>query len=222
VGVFLKNLFILALLLLLTPHVHAEAQPDFYFANYEIMDLDFLRTHYYDINNGRQIQIDAYYQSKTWMEPFAYKEKLRLIGFNVDNYNLLQMALREKDDYHFTFPILMFHSQTGDLKELDQLKEGDRIIIYGRFYNLKKDDFAIEVDVIDQFNADRIDKSVTFGEYTGGHDQGMLIDGRVSPSPTPTPTITATPGPSLWQRINDTVNPKPTPTATGTVTPEAE
>ncbi|HTA76958.1 MAG TPA: hypothetical protein VK791_07370 [bacterium] len=217
----MKNLFILALLLLVVSPVHGEAQPDFYFANYEIMDLDFLRTHYYEINNGRQIQIDAYYKSKTWLEPFAYKERLRLIGFNIDNYNLIQMSLEEKDEYHYTFPILMFHSQTGDLKELDQLKDGDRIIIYGRFYNLKNDDFAIEVDVIDQFNADRIDKSVTLGEYTGGHDQGMLLDARVSPSPTPTASITPTPGPSLWQRINDKVNPKPTATPTGTITPEA-
>jgi len=218
----LKNLYFLALLLLVTPHIHAEAPPDYYFANYDIIDLDFLRTRYYEINNGRPIQIECYYKSKTWLEPFAYKERLRLIGLNVDNYNLLQVSLKEKDDYHYAFPILMFHTQTGDLKELDQLIEGDRIIIYGRFYNLKKDDFAIEVDVIDQFNANRINKSVTFGQNTGGHDQSILLDARVSPTPTPTATITPTPGPSILQRVKDVVMPKETPTATGTITPAAE
>lgn len=219
----MKNLYFLVLLLLVAPHhLHAEAPPDYYFANYDIINLDFLRTRYFEINNGRPIQIDCYYKSKTWLEPFAYKERLRLIGLNVDDYNLIQVTLEEKDQYHYAFPILMFHTQVGDLKELDQLVDGDRIIIYGRFYNLKKSDFAIQVDVIDQFNADRINKSVTFGQDTGGHDQTILLDARVSPTPTPTATITPTPGPSIWQRVSDVIMPKDIPTPTGTITPVAE
>jgi hypothetical protein len=204
----LKKLYFLTLLLIFTPFlVHAEAAPDYFFTNYEIMDLDFLRTHYYEINNGRQIQFEGYFKSKTWLEPFDYKERLRLIGFNVDNYNLIQLALKEKDEYHYTFPVLMFHSITGDLKELDQLTEGDRVVIYGRFYNLKKADFGIEVDIIETIKK-------------GGHETDMVLDGRVSPTPTATATITPTPGLSVWQKVNNLVNPKPTMTPTGTITPE--
>lgn len=218
----MKNLYLLVLLLLVVPHIHAETSGDYYFTNYDIINLDFLRTRYYEINNGRPIQIECYYKAKSWLEPYAYKERLRLIGLNVNDYNLIQMTLKEKDDYHYAFPVLMFHTQVGDLKELDQLVDGDRIIIYGRFYNLKKDDFAIQVDVIDQFNANRINKSVTFEQNTGGHDQTILLDARVSPTPTPTATITPTPGPSILERVKDVIMPKETPTATGTITPLAE
>ncbi len=207
-GVFLKKLCFLTLLLMTIPLlIRAQAPGDYYFANYEIIDLDFLRTQYYKINDGRPIQFEGYFKSKTWLEPFAYKERLRLIGFDVDKYNLVQFGLKEKDGYHYTFPVLMFHSLTGDLKELDQLAEGDRIVIYGRFYNLKKADFALEVDAIDTIKK-------------GGHAQAMLIDGRISPTPTPSPTPTDTPGPTVWQKISNLVSPKETATVTGTVTPE--
>lgn len=209
-GVFLKKLCLLTVLLILIPFWgHAEDTGDYYFANYDIVHLDFLRTHYYEINNGRPIQIEGYFKSFKWLEPYAYRERLSLIGFNVDQYNLLQFSLEELDGYHFTFPVLMFHSLTGDLTELNQLKDGDRIVIYGRFYNLKKADFGMEVDVIDVIKK-------------GGHETDMILDGRVSPTPTPTETVTPTPGPNLFQRVNKLINPPPTATPTGTITPDIE
>ncbi len=204
----MKKLYFLALFLLISPLAHAQKAGDYYFQNYEIIDLDFLRTHYYEINNGRAIQFEAKFESIKWLDPYAYKERLRLAGFDSDKYNLLQFCVREMDNYHYTFPVLMFHNQTGDLDELKQLAKGDEIIVYGRFYNLKKADFALEVDAIDTIKK-------------GGHEQKMLLDGRVSPTPTPSDTPTATPGPSLWQRANDLINPPVTATPTGTITPEA-
>ena len=218
----MKKLCFLTLLLLTFPlFVHAQNPGDYYFANYDIINLDFLRTRYFEIDNGRSIQFEGYFKSKTWLEPFAYKERLHLISFDVDRYNLVQFSLKENDGYHYAFPILMFHSLTGDLKELDQLAEGDHIVVYGRFYNLKKADFAIEVDAIDKFKANRVNvKGETYGVDTGGHDRTMLLDGRVSPTPTPSATPTDTPGPTLWQKVNNMVNPKETATVTGTVTPD--
>ena len=131
------------------------------------------------------------------------------------------MSLKEKGGLNFAFPTLMFHSQTGDLNELKQLVKGDKVVIYGRFYNLKKSDFSVEVDVVEKLDADRIDRGVTVREYTGGHDRTILLDARVSPTPTPTATVTPTPGLSVWKRINNLVSPKETVTVTGTVTPDA-
>jgi hypothetical protein len=204
----LKKLGFFALLLILNAPLHAQKAGDYYFQNYDVINLDFLRTRYYEIENGRPIQFEAKFKSIKWMDPYVYKERLRLIGFNSDKYNLLQFCLREMDDYHYTFPILMFHNETGELKELKQLAEGDEVIVYGHFYNLKKADFAIEVDVIETIKK-------------GGHEQDVVIDGRVSPTPTPSATPTNTPGPSLWKRANDLINPPVTATPTGTITPEA-
>jgi hypothetical protein len=207
-GVSLKKLCFLALLLILPPlSVYADKPGDYYFINYDIIDLDFLRTHYLEINNGRPIQFEGTFESVKWLELFAYKERLRLIGFDVNKYNLLQFSLRENNGFNFAFPILMFHSLTGDLSELKQLAKGDRMVIYGHFYNLKKADFAVEVDVIETIKK-------------GGHERDMVLDGRVSPTPTPTATPTPTPGISVWQKLNNMVNPKETATATGTTTPE--
>lgn len=204
----MKKLCFLALLLLFCSSVHAQKAGDYYFQNYDIIDLDFLRTHYYEINNGRAIQFESKFQSIKWLDPYAYKERLNLIGLDSDKYNLLQFCLREMDNYHYTFPVLMFHNQVGDLDQLKQLAPGDEVIVYGRFYNLKKADFAIEVDVIDTIKK-------------GGHEQDMVLDARVSPTATPSDTPTNTPGPSLWQRANDLINPPVTATPTGTITPEA-
>ncbi|HTA77274.1 MAG TPA: hypothetical protein VK791_08970 [bacterium] len=199
-----------ALLLIIAPlAVYAETPGDYFFANYDIIDLDFLRTHYFEIDNGRAIQFEGSYQSMKWLEPFAYKERLSRIDFDVNQYNLIQFSLKEKDDINYAFPILLFHSLTGDLNELKQLAKGDRIRIYGRFYKLKEADFSVEVDVIETIKK-------------GGHETDMILDGRVSPTPTPTFTPTPTPGPSLWKRMSDLVNPKETVVPTGTVTPDAQ
>lgn len=200
-------IFILAFNLTLGSFLMAKPANDFYISNYEIIDLDFLRTHYLEIENGRPIQFEAYFSSYKWLKPFDYKERLGLIGFNSNDYNLLQMTLKEKDDFHFSFPILLFHSQVGELREFEQLTKGERVKVFGRFFKLKKSEYAIEADVIETIQK-------------GGHDRALLVDGRLTPTLTPTETVTNTPGPNLWQRINNAVNPKETATPTGTVTPE--
>jgi hypothetical protein len=124
------------------------------------------------------------------------------------DYHLVQMTLKEQDDFHYSFPVLLIHTQVGDLKELDQLTPGERVIVYGRFYKLRQAEYALDVDVIDTVKK-------------GGHDRSMLLDSRVSPTPTPTSTVTPTPGPNLWQKAMNWVNPKETPTVTGTVTPDS-
>jgi hypothetical protein len=205
----LKKIYILILAFNLTLGSFLMAKPsnDFYISNYEVIDLDFLRTHYQEIENGRPIQFEAHFSSYKWLKPFDYKERLGLIGFNANDYNLLQMTLKEKDDFHYSFPILLFHSQIGELREFEQLTKGERVKVYGRFFNLKKSEYAIEADVIETIQK-------------GGHDRAVLVDGRLAPTWTPTATVTNTPGPNLWQRINNAVNPKETATPTGTVTPE--
>ena len=180
--------------------------PDYYISNYEIMDLDFLRTHYTEINNGRPIRLDSHFVSYKWKSPYTFRERLKTITLDINQYNVLEFELKENDDVHYSFPVLLFHTQAGDLHELSQLSSGDRIIVYGKFYNLKKSEYAIEVDLIETVKK-------------GGHVQGVIIDSRIPPTPTPTPTVTPTPGPNLWQKINSVINPKETPSPTGTVTP---
>jgi len=187
------------------------------------MDLDFLRTRYFEINNGRPIQFEGYFESMNWLEPFAYKERLNLIGFDVNQYNLIQLSLKEKDGLNYAFPVLMFHSLTGDLNELKQLSKGDRVIIYGRFYKLKKADFGVEVDVIESAKkSGHIFPGVvsSTSDVGTGSQTALFLDARVSPSPTPTFTPTPTPGISVWQKVTNLVNPKETATVTGTVTPD--
>jgi hypothetical protein len=224
-----KIYFSAALLLLLAAGLAAKPAPDYYLAKYELMDLDFLRTHYFEINNGRQIQFEGRFSSFKWIPPFQYKERLGAIGFNVNQYHLLQFTLKEieggmpvdlsmGDNVHYSFPILMFHTQAGDLTEFDQLNKGDRVVIYGRFYNLKKSEYVIEADLFETIKK-------------GGHDRDLLLDSRVAPTPTPTPTVTPTPGPNVlvktgrftagvWKKVSNMVNAKETVTPTGSVTPE--
>lgn len=210
----------LFLILLLTSSIIAKPAPDYFFTNYESTDLDFLRSHYTEINNGRLIQITGYFSSYKWLSPYAYQERLSAIGDNVRDYNLLQFTIEEKDNFHYSFPILLIHTSVGDLHELEQLKKGTKIVVYGKFYNLKKSEYAIETDVIEMANVmTRVNIEGTPSFENGGHDTEVLLDARVSPTATVTPTVTPTPAPSLWQKINNVINPKETITPTGTVTP---
>jgi hypothetical protein len=219
---FVKKIYIcLFLSLVVTGSIVAMPAADYFISKYEVMDLDFLRTHYFEIDNGRAIQTEGYFSSYKWIPPFQYKERLNEIGFNVEQYNILQFTIKEKniqtprsqkddpsdvDEIHYAFPILLFQTQAGDLHELEQLKDGDRIVIYGKFFNLKKSDYALEVHLIETIKK-------------GGHDRDILIDARIPETPTPTATITATPGPNLWQRVSNMVNPKETATPVVTTTP---
>lgn len=209
-------------ILLLAGTLIAQSESRSYISNYEVMDLDFLRTHYTQINNGRPIQIEGTFDAYKWLQPYDYKSRLLRIGDNVEDYNLVQMTLKEKDDFHYSFPILLFHTGTGDLQQLDQLYKGLHVTLYGRFYNLKESEYAIAVDVLEVNQVStHVDPVGTPVFKLGGHDTVLLVDGFVSPSPTPTATITATPQPNLWQKITNMVNPKETTTPTGTVTPGA-
>jgi len=198
----------------------AQSESRSFISKYETMDLDFLRTHYTEIDNGRPIKIEGDFSSYKWLQPYDYTSRLSRIGLDSKNYNIVQMSLKEEDGLHYSFPILLFHTATGDLHELDELANGIRVSLFGKFYKLKESEYALEVDVLEVANVSvRVDPVGTPALRMGGHDRIMLIDGRVSPSPTPTPTVTPTPQPSLWQKINNMVNPKETITPTGTVTP---
>lgn len=206
--------------LLLAGTLIAQSVSRDFISNYETMDLDFLRSHYTEINNGRPIKIEGEFSSYHWLEPYEYKSRLSRIGLDVRNYNLVQMSIKENDDFHYSFPILIFNTASGDLHELDELAKGVKVALYGKFYKLKDSEYALEVDVLEVANvAIRVDPVGTPALRTGGHDRIILLDGRVSPSPTPTPTITPTPQPSLWQKFSNMVNPKETITPTGTITP---
>ena len=207
-----KPYFITLSVLLLAGSIIAKPAPDYYVNKYEIMDLDFLRSRYFEINNARPIQVEGSFTSLKWIQPYLYKERMKAIGFDVDRYHILQFSLREKDEFHYSFPVLFFHQEVGDLKELEQLYKGERVVIYGRFYNIKKSEYAIDVDLIET-----VEK--------GGHERNLLVDSRLAPTMTPTATITNTPGPGLWKRMNlvqrvgNLINPKETITPTGTITP---
>ena len=207
-------------IILLAGSLIAQSVSREFISKYETMDLDFLRSHYTEINNGRPIKIEGDFSSFHWLEPYEYKSRLSRIGLDVRNYNLVQMSLKETDDFHYSFPILLFHIGSGDLHELDELAKGIRVALYGKFLKLKDSEYALEVDVLEVANVSiRVDAVGTPVLRTGGHDRLILLDGRVSPSPTPTPTVTPTPQPSLWQKVTNMVNPKETITPTGTITP---
>lgn len=174
--------------------------------NYNDIDLDFVRTRYFEINNWRPIHIEGSFKSLKWIPPYQYKERLKTIGFDVNEYHVLQFTMKEKDDFHYAFPILLFKTKSGDLTELDRLTEDEHIGVYGRFFNLKKSEYAIEVDMLETINK-------------GGHDRDILLNAMVPPTFTPTATVTNTPGPNLFQKIGNWVNPKETATPTGTTTP---
>ncbi len=206
--------------LLLAGTLVAQSESRDYISDYEIMDLDFLRTHYTEIDNGRPIQVEGTFDSYKWLPPYDYKSRLSRIGDNIEDYNLVQMTIEEKDGYHYSFPILIFHTAAGDLHQLDQLSKGLRVVIYGRFYNLMESEYAIAVDVIELAQvSSHVDPVGTPVWKTGGHDTVLLLDGRISPTPTPSPTVTPTPQPSLLQKIGNLVNPKETVTPSTTSTP---
>ncbi len=206
--------------LLLAGSLIAQSAPRDFISNYETIDLDFLRSHYTEINNGRPIKIEGIFSSYKWLQPYEYKTRLSRIGLDSRNYNFAQMSLKENDSFHYSFPILLFHTGAGDLHELNELYQDLPVALYGRFYNLKESEYAIEVDLLEISNVStRVDPVGTPVFKMGGHDRVLLLDARVSPSPTPTPTVTPTPQPNLWQKISNLVNPKETITPTGTTTP---
>jgi len=201
---------ILALLACLTAlplALLADPTPDFYFTQYEVTNFDFLRQYYYEVENGRMIQSEGSFTSYEWKKPYEFREKLKAVGLNVDQYNLVKFSIQEKDGLHYAFPLLLFPVQTGDLSELQSLKPGERIALYGKFFDLDKADYAIVVHVMETVQK-------------GGHDRQILIDARVAPTPTPTCTPTPTPGPTLWDKLKSMANPTEVPT--GTVTPGAK
>jgi len=192
-------------LLSFTAVLLADPAPDYFFTQYEITDLDFIRQYYYQIENERMVQFEGHFSSYEWKKPFEYREKLKAVGLNVAQYNILKFILKENDDLHYSFPLLLFPTQAGDLNELNGLVPGDRVVIYGKFYNLEKSEYAVVVHVIETVRK-------------GGHDREVLIDSRLPATPTPTVTVTPTPAPSLLDRFKSLVNP-PTEQPTGTVTP---
>lgn len=201
----MKSILLFLAALMVTP-LWADPTPDFYFTHYEITHFDFLRQYYYEIENGRAIQSEGSFISYQWKKPYEYREKLRAIGLDVNKYNILKFTIKEKDDIHYSFPLLLFPTASGDLSELNQLQLGERIAIYGKFFNLDKSEYAIAVDVMETVQR-------------GGQDREILIDARLPLTPTPTPTVTPTPGPTLWQKLKNAINPTEVPT--GTVTPNA-
>jgi hypothetical protein len=207
-------------ILLIAGTLVAQSTSRNYISNYNIMDLDFLRSHYTEINDGRPIQIEGDFSSYKWLSPYEYKERMESIGFDSRNFNLIQMTLKEKDDFHFSFPILLFHTGSGDLHELDRLFKGARVTLFCKFHHLKKSEYALEVDVMEVANVStHVDAVGTETLKMGGHDRIVLLDGRISPTSTPTPTVTPTPKPNLWQKISNVINPKETTTPSETVTP---
>ncbi len=127
----MKKLYFIALFgLLLTGSIIANPIPPNFVLNYDVIDLDFLRTRYFEIQNWRPIQFEGIFSSYKWIPPYQYKERLSEIGFNVDQYHVVQFTIKEKDDFHYVFPICLFKTNTGDLNELDQLVKGDRMMVY--------------------------------------------------------------------------------------------
>ncbi|HJT24600.1 MAG TPA: hypothetical protein VJ873_08480, partial [bacterium] len=138
--------------LLLAGTLIAQSVSREFISNYETMDLDFLRSHYTEINNGRPVKIEGDFSDFHWLEPYEYKSRLHHAGLDVRNYNLVQMSIKETDDFHYSFPILLFHTATGDLHELDELAKGIKVAIYGKYYQLKDSEYAIDVDVLEVAN----------------------------------------------------------------------
>jgi hypothetical protein len=201
--IFIISLFFLGPILL----VLAE-QRDLFFTHYEDMRLGFLRTRYTQINDGRPMRIEGYFKGYQWKSPTAYRERLAKAGLNVEKYNVLEMNLRELDNVHFSFPILLVQTQTGDLHELSNLIEGQKVALYGKYYKLEKSEYAFELDVLEGTSPSR-----------GSHEVGIVLDARVAFSPTPTPTVTATPKPNVFQQVNNWINPKESVTPGSTTTP---
>lgn len=191
--------------------VLAENQGDLFFTHYEDIRLDFLRTQYSQINNGRPIRIEGYYKGVHWKSPIAYKERLEKIGFDVNKYNVLEMSLKELDNIHFAFPVILVQSSIGDLHELNNLVDGQKVALYGKYYKLEKSEYALELEVLEGTSPSR-----------GSHEVGIVLDARVAFSPTPTPTVTSTPQPSLYQKVNNWINPKESPTPGSTETPTSK
>lgn len=183
-------------------------QGDLFFTHYEDIRLDFLRTRYTLINDGRPIRIEGYFKGYHWKSPISYRERLNKIGLDIDKYNVIEMSLRELDNVHFSFPLLLVQTQIGDLKELNNLVDGQKVALYGKYFKLTKSEYALELDVLEGTSPSR-----------GSHDVGIVLDARIALSPTPTPTVTATPQPNVFQRVNNWLNPKESPTPGSTSTP---
>ncbi len=199
---------ILLVLALSAASLGAKAEPDFFFTNYQRTELWFLNQHYTEIESGRMIRIEGIYHGHEWKKPYAYRERLKAIGKDIRNYNIIQISLRETDGVRFAFPNLLVWTEKGALPELDSLLKGARVALYGHFYPLKNAEYALELHVLETITK-------------GGRNVDVLLDGRMPPTPTPTVTPTATPGPGLWKTIQKKLKIGATPVPTGTVTPEA-
>src|SRR5579883_1138625 len=80
-------------ILLLAGTLIAQSAPRDFISNYETMDLDFLRSHYMEIDNGRPIKIEGSFSSYQWLQPYQYQSRLSRIGLDARNYNLVQMTI---------------------------------------------------------------------------------------------------------------------------------
>ncbi len=205
----MKKTILIIAILFLGPILWVLAeQRDLFFTHYEDMRLGFLRTQYTQINDGRPMRLEGYFKSYQWKSPTAYRERLAKAGLNIDKYNVLEMSLRELDNVHFSFPILLVQTQIGDLHELSNLVEGQKVALYGKYYKLEKSEYAFELDVLEGTSPSR-----------GSHEVGIVMDARVAFSPTPTPTVTATPKPNVFQQVTNWINPKESVTPGSTTTP---
>lgn len=202
------RLSVILTLVLSAPFLFAKAEPDFFFTNYTPTEIWFLNQHYHEIENGRMIRVDGIYQGHQWKKPFAYYERMKAIGRDFSEFNVLQISLREWEGVRYAFPILLVSAAKGTLSELDSLKKGQRVALYGYFFNLKDSEYSLELHVLET-----VDK--------GGSQSRVLLDSRMPPTPTPTVTPTPTPAPSLWKRVQKWTRIKQTPEPTGTVTPVA-
>ena len=72
-------LFALAFLLLWVGTMTAKPAPDYFISKYDIMNLEFLRTRYTEINDGRPIQITGEFSALKWIPPYKYQERLKAL-----------------------------------------------------------------------------------------------------------------------------------------------
>jgi hypothetical protein len=205
----MKKFLFFALLAWTALPLAAKPAPDFYFEGYENVPLPFLREHYTDLENGRPIKFDGWYKSHEWMPLYQYQQQLKDSGLSIREFNVVKFSFKEDvDSIHYSFPILLFRALKGDVSEFKGMAEGTHMAVYGRFFNLKNNEWAVAVDTVEVIERDGLDKH-------------LISDYRMAPTPTPTATVTPTPGPSMLQQLWNKVNPKESATPSGTITPDA-
>jgi hypothetical protein len=206
---FLK-VFILALLATPIPQAFSKPAADFYFEGYEPVKLSYVREYYDKIEDGRRIRVEGWFKSYEWHKLYEYQQKLKGVGLNHKEFQVVKLALREDgpQDVRYSFPVLLCRAAKGDTSELKNMKVGQKLAVYGTFFNLRDSDWALVVDVVEA-----IDR--------GGFEKYLISDYRVPSTPTPTATPTPTPGLGLFTVLMNKINPKESPTPTGTWNPEA-